>query len=183
MVGKKYESFKKFPGVRAYVSETRRNPLGRPDRCFYIRYRDSSGKLIEEKVGWESEGVTASYAYKVRQVKVGALARGEEVVPRQQARREQTTVKEFFEDHYLPWCGASLKTPRDREGHFKVWIEPHLGDRLLSKLSPFDVERLKEALQDAGRSPRTIEHCLVHPLSCLESGQGLGVRQGRKPCK
>ena len=181
MVGKKYESFKKFPGVRAYVSETRRNPMGRPDRCFYIRYRNSSGKLIEEKVGWESEGVTAPYAYKVRQVKVGALARGEEVVPRQQARREQTTVKEFFEDHYLPWCGANLKTPRDREGHFKVWIEPHLGDRLLSKLSPFDVERLKEALQDAGRSPRTLEHCLATLRHAWNLAKAWGFVRGENP--
>ena len=37
----------------------------RPDRCFYIYYK-IGGKAINEKVGWESEGVNASQARDVR---------------------------------------------------------------------------------------------------------------------
>ncbi len=76
-MGKKWETFKKFPGFRAYVSQSRKTPEGKPDRCFYIRYKLPSGKLIEEKIGWASEGYTAALAAQIRAERIRTIRLGE----------------------------------------------------------------------------------------------------------
>jgi len=52
----------KHRGVRVKESPTKMNKkTGKPDKSFLIRYgRD--GKVIQEAVGWASEGITAQYA-------------------------------------------------------------------------------------------------------------------------
>ena len=51
----------KFQGVYYRESQERRYQ-GKPDRCFYISFKDLHGKKIWEKVGWDSEGYSAAYA-------------------------------------------------------------------------------------------------------------------------
>ena len=51
---------KKFVGVYIYKSQVRTK-----DECYYINYR-AKGRLINEKVGWKSEGYTQDQANEVR---------------------------------------------------------------------------------------------------------------------
>ena len=128
-----WKSYRRFPGVSAYVSPSRRLPNGKPDECFYIRYKDASGRLVREKIGWASEGVTAALAYQMRQEKLRKIRLGEEVITRQEERRRNLTLKDFFKIHYLPHAEKE-KTPkslRREKDLFRLYIEPEIGDRPL----------------------------------------------------
>ena len=58
----------RFQGVRYRESQDRRIRVKghyRPDRCFYIYYK-VSGQSINEKIGWESEGLSGEQARDIR---------------------------------------------------------------------------------------------------------------------
>ncbi|MGC8719372.1 MAG: hypothetical protein ACP5TY_05120 [Thermodesulforhabdaceae bacterium] len=86
---KKYEAFKKFPGVRAYVSEKRKTPERRPDKCFYIRYKHPTGRLIEEEIGRASEGISTAYTAQIGTERLRAIRLDEEVVPIHKRLKQQ----------------------------------------------------------------------------------------------
>ena len=54
----------RFVGVRVKESPTRKYK-GKADKYFLIRY-GKDGKIIQEGVGWSSEGITAQYASNLR---------------------------------------------------------------------------------------------------------------------
>ncbi len=82
----KLKSLQKYPGVQVYESKERKFN-GRPDVCYYIRYKNSLGKTIREKIGWASEGITAGYASQVRSDRVRAIRLGDEVIPIQKKKK------------------------------------------------------------------------------------------------
>ncbi len=74
---------KKYQGVYFREHSTRRHE-GQPDRCFDISYKTPNGKKVWEKVGWASEGYTASQAATIRGVRIQAIRHGEELPKKKQ---------------------------------------------------------------------------------------------------
>ncbi len=181
--GKKYETYSRYPGVRAYISTFRKTPDGKPDKCFYIRYKTPSGKVIEEKIGWLSEGITASYAYQIRAERIRSLRLGEEVIPLQKKLKEKWTLAEFMENKYFPWAKAekNSSTYKRELSIYNTWLKPVLGDRSLKELSPFLIEKLKKVMRDAGRTPRTIEITLALLRFALNKAKDWGFFNKENP--
>ena len=180
---KKYETFKKFPGVRAYVSASRKTPDGRPDKCFYIRYKTPTGKVIEEKIGWSSEGISAAYAAQIRAERLRSMRLGEEVIPIHKKRKQQWAFTEFMEERYLPWAQEekALKTYKREEQLYRLWLKPILGDKLLKDISAFDLEKLKNTMKKAGRAPKSIEHALATVRRAFNKARDWGIFEGENP--
>ena len=139
-----------FLGVRYREHATRKHGV-RPDRCFSIRYK-VGGKDREEVAGWASEEMSAEKAFKMLSairdnIKKGAgpksLAGIREENERHAAVAEkeqrakakgEVTFSEFWEKDYLPLAEAT-RTPRTMEterGYYKKWIEPVLGEMVIS---------------------------------------------------
>ncbi len=182
----KWETLKRFPGVQVYVSDKRKTPDGKTDRCFYIRYKDLNGKLIREKVGWVSEGITAAYAAQIRAERIRSIRLGEEVVPIQKKRKETLTYSQFMREHYLPWSKHN-KMPSTYETewfYFKKWLEPYLGSKTLKDIAPLDLERLKKAMKKADKAPKTIESALGIVRASFNRAKEWGLFEGENPvCK
>ncbi len=177
------EGFKKFPGVRVYISASRKTSDGKPDRCFYIRYKLPGGKLVEEKIGWASEGVTAIYAAQIRAERIRSVRLDEEVVPIQKRLKQQWKFSDFMEEHYLPWAREekALKTYKREEQVYRIWIKPVLEGKTLKEVSPFDLEKIKKAMKDAGRSERSIEIALATIRRAFNKAKDWGVFEGENP--
>ncbi len=157
----KYFSVKKYPGVQYYESEKRRFN-GRVEKCFYIRYQDSLGKRIREKIGWESEGITAKYAFDIKNERLRSIRLGDEVVPIQK-KKHSISFADFMENRYFPYA-KSNKNPssykREKQLYLK-WIKPIIGDKALKNIFSFDIEKIKKVMKDSGKAPRTIEYALA----------------------
>lgn len=164
------------PGVRYKVHKTRKHSVGF-DRYWSIYFRYNR-KNYEEGLGWSSEGWTEKKAAAVlselqenqrlgkgpktlrEKRELDEQARQEEAAAKDQAERNNLTFGEFFLKHYLPAAemvkkGGSIKAERSIH---RTWLHPALGDMRLRDIAPIQIERIKKAMLEAGRSPRSIEY-------------------------
>jgi integrase len=163
-------------GIR-YREHEGRNYRGRPDRYYTIRFK-VNGRLVEEALGWASEGWNSTKAViereKLRQAhRTGegpaTLAekrqwaddkRQERAAEDERQRLESLTFGEMMEI-YLKWARANKKHWYDDQHRYKVHLVEPLGDKPLQEITPFLLEGLKRRLQEKGLAAATIKHVLV----------------------
>jgi integrase len=168
----------KFRGVYCRVSSVRRH-LGRPDKCFDICYRDQRGKLVWEKVGWISEGYTAVMASQIRSERLRTIRHGADL-PKQKG--EEATFGEVWK-RYDQWLNTGKKRPRDDRYCYHKHLKPRFANHLLSRISPFDLERLKIELTEKYLAPASVKHVLVLVRQIFNKAIAWGMWSGDNPVK
>ena len=178
----KFFSMKKYPGVTYYESSKKRFN-GKPDKCYYIRYVDPSGKRIREKIGWESEGVTAKYAFEIRNERLRDIRLGEEVIPIQKKKKQKITFDEFMNEKYLPYSKDNKNSSSYKREYqlYNAWIKPIIGEKTLKDISPFDLEKIKKEMKEEGKAPRTIEYALAVVRQAFNMAINWGIYSGINP--
>lgn len=189
----------KFPGVRYREHNTKKHGVGK-DKYFAIRYQ-KDGKRKEEGLGWATEGWSANKAAVVLAELKKGFVTGEgptrlsekreaakEKKDQKQARKREEEIDalnfgKFFEETYFPQSKPN-KSPRSwaREDQFyRLWIFPVIGEKLLKKISPLDLERIKKNMADVGRAPRSIHYCLAVIRQVFNFARALGLYEGDHP--
>jgi len=150
----------KYTGV--YYRDTKKG-----DRVFYLVGK-LNGKTYSEKVGSKLEGVTAAYAYQVRNEK-HSLSRMGEQSPKY--KKPQLTLNEGFEK-YLEEIEGKGDT-RNTKGRYNNHIKSLLGNKFMEEITTEDIKKLvaikkKEVSFKTGRvySPKTIND-LVNIISVI----------------
>ncbi|WP_029459927.1 tyrosine-type recombinase/integrase [Solidesulfovibrio alcoholivorans] len=189
----------KHEGVRYREHPTRKHGV-RPDQYFVIRYR-VEGKRREEALGWASQGWTAAKAAQALAKLQEAARTGEGCVTlaekrkQAEARREQerqeeearardlVTFGQIFHDSYMPAARLNKsKVSCDKEdGFYRNWIGGVLGDKPLVEIAPFDLERLKKVMLEAGKSPKTTHYCLAVVRQVFNFAKRNGLFHGDNP--
>ena len=78
---------------------------------------------------------------------------------RRKAAKRNIKYEAFIREKYIPF--EKGKKSLDTEILLlNKWILPILGDKNLPNISPFDIEKVKKTMFDAGKSPRTIKYVL-----------------------
>ena len=93
----------KYIGI--YYRESSRdkegNPLrkhkGKPDRCYYVTYRNNAKKFVREKVGWASEGYTTQIAVHLRAESLRKIRHGKSIPDKK--KREITVISAKCRKH------------------------------------------------------------------------------------
>lgn len=172
----------KHPGIRYREHDTRRHGVGnKPDRYYTIFYK-LYGKMVEEAVGWASQGMTEKKATAIlaelhenhrrgtgpRTLKekrvLGAAERQEQEEQDKQDAADNLTFSTIFQTKYLPHTQANRRNPRSwksEESLFRLWIGPVIGDKPLGDIAPFDLEKIKKVMTNAGRAGRSIVYALA----------------------
>ena len=178
----------KHTGVYYNESATKKHQ-GKPDRCFYVTYKDPSKKLVWHKVGWISEGYTPQMAAVVRGEKLREIRHGDYLPSR---HKNRLTMKEAWKA-YDKWLGTGKKHPEDDRSRYKAHIEPKFGDKPLSAITTHDLEALKASLLEkeietpSGKkrklSPATVKHVLVLIRQIYYKMIAWGLWKGENPIK
>ena len=168
----------KYQGVY-YRESSKRKFNGKPDRCFDIMYKTPDGKKVWEKVGWRSEGYTAVMASQIRAERIRAIRHGEELPKR---KKKEITFAEAWE-HYSKWLETGKKRTRDDRSLYKNHLQQRFADKPLSKISPFDLERMKSELLKKGLAPATVKHCLVLVRQIINKAISWNIWKGENPVK
>ncbi len=146
-----------FPGVYERPSPTKIWE-GKPDVAFYIYYRDGDGKLKGEKVGWLSEGYSLKLAAQVRGDRIRAVRHSEEL-PHEKPKAP------YFKDvvkQYLKWKQANKTRGTASDlSRIRLHLLPRFGEKRLSAISTFDLEKMKIELSREGYAPATIRHAVI----------------------
>jgi len=158
-----------FRGVRFYEHLSRKRGIQK-DRYFTIRYQ-RAGERKEEGLGWASDGWTAQKAALELAKLKEAHTKGEgptRLKERREVRREKSkkeeagklSFKQYFTETYYPISKISKKfeTYRKENAHFRIYIEPVIGDISLQGIYPLHLERIKKNMIDANKAPRTIQY-------------------------
>ena len=172
-----------FKGVRYREHLTRKHGI-MPDRYFVIRYQ-REGKRVEEKLGWASDKEGKWTGEKAAKVLAGLMdaydqgkekptrlsearqaekgRRENERLAKMRQEKENLTFGQFFTEIYFPISKTSKKREswKKEEQHFRLYLEPVLGEKPLKDIKPLTVERVKKNILDAGRSPRFLQYCLA----------------------
>lgn len=170
------------PGVRFREHPTRKHGVGKKDRYFSIYYRipdslpdkPNHTKIVEEGIGWASEGWTVEKAA----LRLGELkearrtGRGPRTLKErremEQARRkaEQTakgkrereslTFSQIFRDFYYPHAQTdkSEKSWIREEQLFRLWAEPVIGHLTLKQIAESDLcfQRIRKNMVEGRRA-------------------------------
>ena len=168
----------RFQGVRYRESKDRRIKVKghyRPDRCFYIYYK-VEGKSINEKIGWESEGISAEQARDIRGSITSNIRKAEgyrSLKEKRQADREKQEKAKagnvpFGElaQKYLDWSKEEKKSYEDDEARYRNHIAPILAKSPAREISVEDIESLKKILKKKKTNGKpyadnTIKHCIT----------------------
>lgn len=180
-----------FPGVRFRNHPARKHGV-KLDQYFTIRYK-TQGKEYSEALGWASEGWTARKAANIlaglkeahrtgKGAQTLAEAREEKQAERAREDRDSLTFAEFYRQTYEPLSKANKSFQScNTERCLYKWIEPVIGDKPLSKVSPLHLERIKKNMADAGRAPRTIHYALALIRQVFNLARTLNLHEGQNP--
>lgn len=188
-----------FPGVRYYEHASRKHGIQK-DRYFAIRFQ-ADGKRREEGLGWASQGWTAAKAAQTLARLQEAARTGEgattlaekrqqaevrrkaEEAARQEEQRRAIRFEQVFHEAYLPAArlNKSAASCDKEEGFYRNWIHAVLGDKPLVEIAPFDLERLKKTMLDAGKSPKTTHYCLAVVRQVINFAKRNGIFTGDNP--
>ena len=135
-----------YPGVFFIKGKSLYN--GKPERIYNIRYR-KGGKLLEEKAGRQSQGMTPARAAIVRAERMSGkrLSNEERRQLEETGKKEEAsrwTVNRLWESYKAN--KPNLKGIVTDENRFQNYIKPVFGNKLPSEIDPLSVDRLRVKL-------------------------------------
>jgi len=163
-----------------YYRESAKNRhRGKPDRCFYVTYRNAAKKFVREKVGWTSEGYSAQLADQVRSERIRTMRHGKELPDR---KKTAITFGEAWKK-YDAWLDTGKKHTRQDRARYENHIKRHLKNKPLSEIRPLDLEKLRDRLTKKGLAPATVKHVLVIIRQVINKAIAWGLWNGTNPIK
>jgi len=178
----KFFTSKRHPGVLYYISRTRRIN-GKPERCFYIQYRNSLNKINKEKIGWESEGISAVYASHIRAERIRKVRLGDEVVTMQQKRKSAVCFADFVKQKYLPYSkiNKKLSSYTIEKQLLNLWIIPIIGNKAFGEITPLAIESVKSKMLNSGKASRTVEYAVAVIRQVFNTAISWHIFEGANP--
>jgi integrase len=168
----------RYQGVYFRVSQGDKVHNGKPDRCFFIRYK-KEGRRIMEKVGWGGEGYSAELAKGIRGERLRAIRHGEELP------KERKKVPRFSEEskEYLKWAEENKTKPKNDYYLLNKYLWDFFGSKRMNEISSFDLERLKNDLIKKELSAAYVKHALVLIRQIYNKAFQWGHYKGGNPVK
>lgn len=118
-------------------------PTGK--RTFYLRYKDSHGK-VKEKALLDARVVSLADARHQAKIFLSELALGNDPFVTQQTKRATPTLKDFYTVHYLPYMKAHKpKSWKTDEAAMRLHVLPTLGKCYLDEIKRRDIQDLVTA--------------------------------------
>ncbi|GHU12779.1 integrase [Alphaproteobacteria bacterium] len=174
----KWFKIENVKGVRYYEHNTRIYKK-RKDRNFVLQYK-LDGKVVNETLGWESDGWTIEKAVaRLQELKQNqktgqgpkTLAEKREIAKKvreqdDEKQKEESikliTFAEVFEKYIAQAKeDKSAKSCNNEIGIFNYWIANHVKDKAMNEITPDLLEQIKKSMSEMGRAARTIHYTIA----------------------
>ncbi len=104
-----------------------------------------------------------------------------EYYDRKKQAKENVKYETYIKEKYLPYAKNNKKSYSREETNLRLWILPIIGKKPLKNISPFDIEKIKKTMTEAGKSPRTIQYTLAIVRHTFYKAVDWGVYTGVNP--
>lgn len=129
-------------------------------KTYYLRYRDEFGKQRQFKIG-DASVIAFDKAKSAAQSLKAKITLGENPSLERKNTRQIITLKEFAEQHYLPFIKNNRRGWKINLSTLHNQIFPALGDVYLNQLNQQMINKLLFAMQEKGYAPATINRVLT----------------------
>lgn len=167
-------------GIRKYEHLSRKH--GKKYDTYYALRYTAHGTRREEGLGWTSEGwtlekvratlaqlriakTTGEGEITLREKRTAAKEKRErEIKIQQEAKRDNLTFSDVWNQYYLPHLMHSTKTSENKSKEIQLytkWIQPILENVIFKTLSPPQVQAISNNMLEQGRAPRTARYALA----------------------
>jgi integrase len=122
------------------------------------------GRRVKRRIGPKRTGAAKGLTKAQAELQLRNLMHSETPALARQDRLTLAEAARLYERHLestgKPRSGQKRKrtTLAAVESAFRVWLDPHLGDRALDSVTAADVENLKAAMEDADLGPKSIRN-------------------------
>lgn len=144
----------KFTGV--YYRETTTND--KPDKTYYIRYKDTSNKDVELKIGKFSEGIREQYCNLKRNELLTKLRLGEEVHLKHR-QKDKILLKDIAEEYFNTRTESESKN-KDISS-YKKHLLSYFKDIDLNTVNKKDIQLFKKIKLETPLAPKTVNNILT----------------------
>jgi integrase len=148
---------------------------GKPEKIFYATYR-KKGKLIDEKIGRGSEGITPARASKRRALRMaGKEPTNAEKRAAEKAEKKATAERWTISKLWDEYCEifSTNKGLRNEKRKFDLYLRTEIGKKEPQKLLLLDVDRFRLRLQKKGKKTTA-----ARVLELLRRSINFGVKRG-----
>jgi len=181
MASKQKKKIKGMVGIYYHESTVNKHN-GRPDRTFWINFKDTAGKLRWEQCGKSSAGWNANAAQRKR-YKTLEKDRAGLYKPSTQRKKEATTFDQFMKKSFLPWAQQNYKRPTDPSSRYKIWVQPEIGGLQLSQITQENIQHIIQKMRNAGRAKQTINHTIKLVRQVFKKANEWEKYDGTNPCQ
>ena len=112
----------------------------KPDKVYYIRYKNKDNKTVEQKIGKYSEGVREAYCTQIRNEIITKQRNGEEPpVIAKKKKIKILSIQEIFDEYFSLRKESSSKN--SDESNFKNYILPFFKDIDFVNITKEDIQK------------------------------------------
>lgn len=188
----------KIPGLKYTEHPTRKNGLQK-DKYYLIIYK-MKGKQKEEAIGWASQGWTEKKAAAILFELKENQRKGEgpqtlkekrellqkkaeeEEAKKQKESKTKIKIRDAF-DMYLKDGDKTDSYIYNKKGQYKKWIEPIIGDKILTDIDYTTLEEIKNYMLKNEKLPATIESTIKIISRVYNFMKRIGLYSGEDPTK
>lgn len=176
-----YKKIKKFAGV--YYSESTVNQFrGKPDRTYWINFRDFATKKLQwKRVGKASEGWTPEAVQKFR-IDQLEQDRAGKYKSASQLKIDAITFDDFMRNHYFPWADKQHRRPWENKSRYDIWLKDELSTLQLSQISASHINNIIFRMTESGRAITTQNHLLKLIRQAFKKANEWKFWNGPNPC-
>ena len=190
----------RYPGIRYREHPIRKHGVQK-DKYFTIRYQ-IAGKRIEESLGWLTQGWTLQKATaRLSEIKENQRTgqgpqslkekrnllkakRKKEEIEQERCDKENVLFATYFNNVYCPaQINKKSSSLKSELSYFKIWIAPVFKNKCFKDIAPFDCEKIKKHMLDAGRAPRSLQYCFATIRQVWNMAKRDGLVNSETPTK
>ena len=142
----------KFTGIFYRDSVTN----DKPDKTYYIVFKDNDGKMREVKIGKHSEGVRENYCNQKRNEILTKQRLGEEPPAIARLKKRDITPFSTFAELYFVDRELHNKSNATNKSKYLKYLAPLIEDEDVEAITQEKIEEVQKHLIDSGRAPKTI---------------------------
>ncbi len=123
---------------------------------WYLRFK-RDGKTAYDRLGTIKE-LTLAQARKLASVKKVEHSQAAKQPREQKPAVGDMTLDTFMTDHFCPHCKVHLRSWKRNEQLYRIRIKPVFGEKKLSEITRYDVQRFQNELSKEKLSPASQDH-------------------------
>jgi len=139
---------------------------GKPDKTYYIVFKDTHNKTVETKIGKESEGVRANYCNQKRNEIITKQRLGEDLPAIAIKKKKHIITLDMAAEKFFKEREMQNKDNAHTQSKYNNWIAPVLGKMDIDLIGLEEVRGLQESLVKKEYAAATINFTinLLHAI-------------------